>query len=96
MQSTLLRAQIDVQASHSQYRAAALNVQSAAGVLQDADRVLEGMRLSYRKGASSLLELLNAQLRADDVYLGYLQAVPDLAIATSKLQLGAGARPTLR
>jgi outer membrane protein, heavy metal efflux system len=53
------------------------------------------MRTSYRKGATSLLQLLNAQRTADDVYLSYLQALADLASATVKLQLSAGMRPDL-
>ena len=96
LQATVLRAQIDVQATHALYRAAAQNVQHfEAAVLQDADRVLDGTRLSYRKGAASLLDLLNAQRTADDVHLGYLQALADLANATVKLQLGVGGKAAL-
>ena len=91
LQASVLRAQIDVQATHALYRAAAQNVQRyETAVLQDAERVLEGTRLSYRKGAASLLDLLTAQRTADDVHLGHLQAVADLANATVRLQLSAG------
>jgi cobalt-zinc-cadmium efflux system outer membrane protein len=91
MQATVLRAQIDVQATHALYRAAVQNVERyETAVLPDADRVLDGMRLSYRKGAASLLDLLTAQRTADDAHLGHLQAVADLANATVKLQLSVG------
>lgn len=96
LRSTLLKAETEVRATYPQYQAAALNAQSfSEHLLADADRVLDGMRTSYRKGATSLLQLLNAQRTADDVYLSYLQALADLASATVKLQLSAGMRPDL-
>ncbi len=96
LSSTLLKAETEVRATYAQYQAAALNVQSySEHVLADAGQVLDGVRTSYRLGAASLLELLNAQRTADDVYLGYLQALADLANATVKLQLSAGMRPDL-
>jgi outer membrane protein, heavy metal efflux system len=96
LQSTVLRAQIDVQATHAMYRAAAQNVQRYREVvLDDADRALDGTRLSYRKGAASLLDLLDAQRTSDDVHLGYLKALADLANATVKLQLSAGGKAAL-
>jgi cobalt-zinc-cadmium efflux system outer membrane protein len=65
------------------------------GVLADAQKVLEGMRLSYRQGAASLLELLSAQYSADEAYQNYLQAQADLATATVELQLSVGQKPAL-
>jgi outer membrane protein, heavy metal efflux system len=85
-----------VRATYTQYQAAARNVKSYADhVLKDADQVLDGMKTSYRLGSASLLELLNAQRTADDVYLGYLQTLADLANATAKLQISVGMRPDL-
>lgn len=96
LRSTLLKAETEVRAIYTQYKADALNVQSySEHILTDADHVLDGMRTSYRKGAASLLELLDAQRTADDVYLSYLQALSDLASATVKLQLSVGMRPDL-
>jgi len=96
LSSIMLKAQTEVRATHAQYRAAALNVQSyQEHVLNDSDQVLDGMRRSYRMGASSLLELLNAQRTADDVYLSYLQTLADLANSTVRLQISAGMRPDL-
>ncbi len=96
LRSTLLKAETEVRANCARFQAAAVNVRSySEHVLVDADRVLDGVRLSYRKGAASLVELLNAQRSADDVYLSYLQAVADMANARASLQLSAGMRPEL-
>ncbi len=65
------------------------------GVLADAQKVVDGMRLSYVKGNASLLEWLAAQRSADEAYQGYLQARADAAIASTQLQLAIGQRPTL-
>ncbi len=96
MRSVLLKAETDVRTSFLQYQAAAENLQSyREHVLDDAERLLEGVRLSYRKGAASLLDLLNAQRTADDIYLAYLQAQANLANAKVKLQQSAGKRPEI-
>jgi outer membrane protein, heavy metal efflux system len=92
----MLKAETEVRATHAQHQAAAANVQSYSDrVLKEADEVLVGMRTSYRLGSASLLELLNAQRTADDVYLGYLQTLADLANATVKLQVSVGMKPDL-
>ena len=96
MRSVMLKAQTDVRTSFTQYQAAAQNVQSyREHVLDDAERLLEGVRLSYRKGAASLLDLLNAQRTADDIYMGYLQAQANLANARIKLLQSAGKPPEI-
>lgn len=94
LRSAELKAQTDVRRVHAQFRAAQANEQRYRdSVLVHADKVAEGMRLSYKKGAASLLELLSAQRSADEVYLAWLQATADLATATVQLQLAAGASP---
>ncbi|KAB8059820.1 TolC family protein [Janthinobacterium sp. FT14W] len=65
------------------------------GVLVDAQKVVDGMRLSYFSGNASLLEWLAAQRSADEAYQGYVQARADAAIASTQLQLAIGRRPTL-
>ncbi|MYN20557.1 TolC family protein [Rugamonas sp. FT107W] len=92
LRSAELKAQIDVRRLYAQFRAAQANEQRyRESVLMQSDKVVEGMRLSYKKGAASLLELLTAQRSADEVYQAYLQAKADLATATVQLQLAAGA-----
>jgi cobalt-zinc-cadmium efflux system outer membrane protein len=91
-----LKAEADVRGTHAQFQAARENLaRYRDNVVADSQKVLDGMRLSYRNGAASLLELLNAQRSADDVYLAYLQAQADLANATVQLQLSLGRRPGL-
>lgn len=91
-----LKAEAEARAAHQHFSAARENVaRYRDGVLADAQQVLEGIRLSYRNGAASLLELLAAQRSADDAYLAYLQAESDLAAATVQLQLSVGLRPAL-
>ncbi|CAM2868788.1 TolC family protein [Janthinobacterium lividum] len=65
------------------------------GVLVDAQKVVDGMRLSYFSGNASLLEWLAAQRSADEAYQGYVQARADAAIASTQLQLAIGQRPRL-
>jgi cobalt-zinc-cadmium efflux system outer membrane protein len=94
--STRLKAETEVRATYVKYQAAWTNIQRYRDhVLKDSDRVYEAMRTSYRMGSASLLELLNAQRTADDVYLGYFQAIADLANAKVKLQISAGMQPDL-
>lgn len=90
-----LKAQTDVRRMHAQYMAAAANVKRyRESVLLNADKVVDGMRLSYKKGAASLLELLSAQRSANEIHLAYLQAVADLATATVQLQQASGSYPS--
>ncbi|OWQ84413.1 hypothetical protein CDN99_24265 [Roseateles aquatilis] len=96
LRQTELKAQADVRVTHAQYLASRENLTRYRDMtLGDSQRVLEGMRTSYRHGAASLLELLSAQRAADDTYLAYLQARSDLASATVQLQLSVGGKPTL-
>jgi len=89
-------ADTEVRSAHRRFLAARENVaRYRNGVLDDAQRALDGVRLSYRNGASSLLELLDAQRSADETRLDYLQAEHDLAMATVVLQLAIGQRPRL-
>jgi cobalt-zinc-cadmium efflux system outer membrane protein len=91
-----LKAQTDVRRTHAMFRAALANEQRyRASVLVNADKVADGMRLAYRKGAASLLELLSSRRAADEAHLAYLQAVADLTTATVQLQLAAGMSPEI-
>jgi cobalt-zinc-cadmium efflux system outer membrane protein len=90
------KAETEVRASFEKYQATSKNVRRYREyILKEADRVIDGMRKAYRMGSASLLELLNAQRTADEVYLDYLQALADLANTTVKLQISSGMRPDL-
>jgi outer membrane protein, heavy metal efflux system len=61
-----------------------------SGILKDAQSALDGRRLSYQKGDSSLLELLDAQRSADEVTQSYYDALSDHLRATIELHRAAG------
>ncbi|MGK5033830.1 TolC family protein [Janthinobacterium sp. LB3P118] len=91
-----LAAETQVRTAQRQLRAAQDRLaRYRDGVLVDAQKVVDGMRLSYVKGNASLLEWLAAQRSADDAYQGYVQARADAAIASTQLQLAIGQRPSL-
>lgn len=91
-----LMAETQVRTAQRQWRAAQERLaRYRDGVLQDAQKVVDGMRLSYVKGNASLLEWLAAQRSADDAWQGYLQARADAAVASTQLQLAVGLRPRL-
>ena len=91
-----LAAETQVRTAQRQWRSAQERLaRYRDGVLLDAQKVVDGMRLSYFSGNASLLEWLAAQRSADDAYQGYLQARADAAIASTQLQLAIGQRPHL-
>ncbi|PHV33441.1 transporter [Janthinobacterium sp. BJB312] len=91
-----LTAETQVRTAQRQLRAAQDRLaRYRDGVLLDAQKVVDGMRLSYVKGNASLLEWLAAQRSADEAYQGYVQARADAAIASTQLQLAIGQRPSL-
>lgn len=91
-----LKTDAEVRSNYAQFLAARENLRRyRESVLADSDKVLSGMRLSYRNGQASLLEFLAAQRSADDTYQAFLQAQADLATATVQLQLSVGLRPAL-
>jgi cobalt-zinc-cadmium efflux system outer membrane protein len=91
-----LQAETQVRTAQRQLRAAQDRLaRYRDGVLVDAQKVVDGMRLSYFSGNASLLEWLAAQRSADDAYQGYVQARADAAIASTQLQLAIGQRPSL-
>ena len=91
-----LKAETEVRTAQLQLRSAQERLaRYRDGVLVDAQKVVDGMRLSYVKGNASLLEWLAAQRSADDAYQGYLQVRADVALASTQLQLAIGQRPSL-
>ncbi|PKB22052.1 TolC family protein [Janthinobacterium sp. 64] len=91
-----LKAETDVRAAQLHLRTAQERLtRYRDGVLLDAQKVVDGIGLSYVKGSASLLEWLAAQRSADEAYQGYVQARADVAIASTQLQLAIGQRPRL-
>ncbi len=60
------------------------------GVLKDVDSALEKRVLSYKRGGSSLLELLDAQRKANEVWISFYNAQIDHARAVIELHRAAG------
>lgn len=96
LQSSLVRVRSEVETAVARYQSALSVVREYRNrTLEENRRVLEGFRLSYQKGAASLLELLNAQRTADDTYLDYLDALASYAKAKTVIQTSIGERPDL-
>ncbi|WP_455245488.1 TolC family protein [Petrachloros mirabilis] len=60
------------------------------GLLNQADEALRIAKLSFRAGAASLLEVLDAQRVARQIQFEYAQARRDLSVALSKLEGAVG------
>jgi len=61
-----------------------------SGVLKDVDTALEKRVISYKRGASSLLELLDAQRKANEVWTSFYTAQIDHVRAVIELHRSAG------
>ncbi|MEN5306290.1 TolC family protein [Chryseobacterium cucumeris] len=60
------------------------------GMLSEAKSILEGIIYSYKRGESSILEVLNAQRTYNNVRKDYYQALADNAAALIELERKAG------
>jgi cobalt-zinc-cadmium efflux system outer membrane protein len=91
LRSVELKAEVDVRQAFEKYKAAGDRVNVyAAGVLTDADKVLDGTLYSYQRGAATLLEVLEAQRTDNEVHLAYFDALADCAHALVALEQAAG------
>ncbi len=84
------RIAVEVEQALARYEATRKAVDVYVGeVLTNADKALGATRYSYDRGATRLLELLDAQRTVDDVYLGYAAALADHARALVTLERAA-------
>ncbi len=60
------------------------------GMLEEAKEVLDGMKYSYQRGASSLLEVLEAQRTYNETQQAYAEALFDYASALVELEHAVG------
>lgn len=60
------------------------------GLLADAQKVLQGKIYSYKRGETSLLEVLNAQRTWNEVQQSYYQTLYSYAAALVELERAAG------
>lgn len=83
--------QAEVKQAYQQYMATQKQVkQFHNGMLTEAKSILEGITYSYKRGESSILEVLNAQRTYNGVRKDYYQALADNATALIELERRAG------
>ncbi|HEY0245722.1 MAG TPA: TolC family protein [Mucilaginibacter sp.] len=88
---TELQIQSDVTQAYYNYLAARKQVNSFNhGLLNDAKRVLEGKTYSYKRGETTLLDVLTAQRTYNDVQQGYYQTLYNYAAALVEVERAAG------
>ncbi|PUB32664.1 cobalt-zinc-cadmium efflux system outer membrane protein [Elizabethkingia sp. YR214] len=81
----------EVMQAYQQYMATQKQVkQFHNGMLTEAKSILEGIIYSYKRGESSILEVLNAQRTYNDVRKDYYQALADNAAALIELERKTG------
>ena len=82
---------VEVTQAYFSYKASEKQVkQFRNGLLSEAEKVLEGKVYSYKRGESSLLELLNAQRTYNEVQQSYCQTLYDYAASLIDLERVAG------
>lgn len=81
----------EVMQAYQQYTATQKQLkQFHNGMLSEAQNILEGIIYSYKRGESSILEVLNAQRTYNNVRKDYYQALADNAAALIELERKAG------
>lgn len=86
-----VRVEAEVRDAVNHYRAANARVTLyTAGMLSDADKVLEKTLYNYTRGGATLVEVLVAQHTDNDVYLAYYGALADAAHALIGLEEAGG------
>jgi cobalt-zinc-cadmium efflux system outer membrane protein len=91
LQSAKLKIEAELRQAYSRYRSAVQRLELYRGnLLQDSDRVLEARLFAYQRGSATLLEVINAQQKSEEVYLAYYQSLADHAHALVALEQAAG------
>ena len=90
LQSTQLKAEVDVRTNFDRYRLAKQQLAKYQGnAIELARKVLEAKLTSYRLGATTLLEVLQAEKDETDVRLNYIAALTERANALVALEQSA-------
>lgn len=88
---TELQIQIEVRKSWFNYLTTQKQVrQFNTGLLADAQRLLDGKVYSYKRGETSLLEVLNAQRTYNETQLNYYETLYNYAASLVELEKAAG------
>ena len=90
-QAVRLKTEIEVRQAYTRYQSAAARVAKyKMGVLRDSTSVLEAKLYSYKRGHTSLLEVLNAQREENTIHLAYYDTLTDYAKALVTLEQASG------
>jgi outer membrane protein TolC len=91
LDSVKLKAEVDVRTNFDRYQLAKQQLAKYQGnAIELARKVLEAKLTSYRLGAVSLLDVLQAQKDDTDVHLNYITALTERASALVALEQAAG------
>jgi cobalt-zinc-cadmium efflux system outer membrane protein len=91
LQSTELKAEVDVRTNFDRYRLARQQLAKYQGnAIELARKVLEAKLTSYRLGATTLLDVLQAEKDETDVRLNYIAALSERANALVALEQSGG------
>jgi outer membrane protein, heavy metal efflux system len=91
LESVTLKAEVDVRTNFDRYQLAKQQLAKYQGnAMELARKVLEAKLTSYRLGAVSLLDVLQAQKDDTDVHLNYITALTERASALVALEQAAG------
>ncbi|WP_343689255.1 TolC family protein [Chitinophaga sp.] len=86
-----LQIQAEVTQAYLNYQATRKQVnQFKMGMLEEAKKVMDGKIYSYRRGETSLLEVLNAQRTYNDVQQSYYQTLYNYATSLIELERAGG------
>jgi cobalt-zinc-cadmium efflux system outer membrane protein len=90
LRAAQIQVESEVRDAYSRYQASVERLKLyQAGVLKEADRVLEGRLYAYQRGGATLLEVIDAQRTSANIYLAYSQALADHANALVTLEAAA-------
>jgi cobalt-zinc-cadmium efflux system outer membrane protein len=90
-EQVLQQIQVEVTQAYFNYKAAQKQVQQyKSGLLTEAEKVLNGKIYSYKRGQTSLLEVLDAQRTYNDVQQSYYQSLNNYASTLITLERTAG------
>jgi len=90
-QAVELQIAVEVTQAYNQYKAAQRKVQQFdLQLLQQSQKVLDGKIYSYKRGATSLLEVLNAQRTYNEIQLNYYETLLSYSSSLVELERSAG------
>jgi cobalt-zinc-cadmium efflux system outer membrane protein len=91
LQAAELRVEVEVRQALERYAASLGQIEIYTGsLLSDSEKVLESILYNYQRGGATLLEVLEAQRTANEVFLAYYDALTNHARALVAVEQAAG------